>query len=55
MPQAVQGGAGQQSIAGKRVVPLIEVEVAGDDGGGLNAEGCHTNRKTGGLTLPQGQ
>lgn len=35
VPQAVDGGRGEEPIAGGGLVPLGEVEIAGDDGGGL--------------------
>ena len=34
MVQAVDGGRGEQPVAGEGLVPLGEVEVAGDNGGG---------------------
>ena len=35
MAQAVEGSGGEQPVGGEGLVPLVEVEVAGDDGGGL--------------------
>ena len=35
MAQPVQRGRGQQPVGGEGLVPLVEVQVAGDDGGGL--------------------
>ena len=33
MAKPVEGGAGQQAVGGEGVIPFLEVEVAGDDGG----------------------
>lgn len=35
MPEVVEGNGGEQRVAGKPLIPLSGVEVAGDKGGGL--------------------
>ena len=35
MSQAVERCGGQQPVGGEGLIPLVEVQVAGDDGGGL--------------------
>lgn len=35
VPQAIQGCRGEQAVGGERLIPLTEVQVAGDQGGGL--------------------
>jgi hypothetical protein len=33
--QPIERGRGEQPVRGEGLVPLVEVQVAGDDGGGL--------------------
>ena len=35
MPEAVEGGGGEQAVGGERLIPLGEIEIAGDEGSGL--------------------
>lgn len=35
LTQAIDGGRGEQAVAGEGLIPLGEVEIAGDDGGSL--------------------